>query len=149
IPIGPLDGIAVPWSATLSGGTVTGAWTPRGVNMKPLAPVVLSADKKEDGTWSIVWARRDRKSENWNGGALEVPASENPLWFRVLMHDAAGEARAFQLPGFPGNTTPFLNWTVAQQTAGFGGEQAVLRLSIRQIATNGKEGYETGILTFP
>lgn len=92
----------------------------------PLAPVHARARRLASGDIALSWVRRGRvDADNWQ--AADIPLDEEGLGFRVEILTGAGTVKR-RMEAAAAQAT----YTAADENADFGGQQAAIRLRIRQ-----------------
>jgi hypothetical protein len=104
------------------------------LQLRPLSPVHLRAERGSSGDIAISWMRRSRiDADNWD--APETPLGEASERYRLDVLDVSGGIlRTIE------TTAPAATYTVADQIADFGGSPSELSVAVFQIATNGLPG---------
>jgi hypothetical protein len=107
-----------------------------GTGLRPLSPVHVTAEQVAEGL-RIAWIRRTRiRGDSWE--QVEVPLGEDSEGYQIVILDGTTIRRVLASP------TPWVVYTIAQQTADFGAPQPNYTLCIYQLsATYGRgEGRE-------
>ncbi|MFG1427605.1 baseplate multidomain protein megatron [Roseixanthobacter glucoisosaccharinicivorans] len=97
-----------------------------GAALKPYAPVHLSA-RRQGGDIALSWVRRTRTDgDGWDG--VDVPLGEAVEAYRLEILSAASVVRAVELGA------PAFSYAAADETADFGGPQAMLTFRVAQLS---------------
>lgn len=107
--------------------------------LKPLAPVHVRAGKTSNGDILIEWIRRSRYQSMMFDGAA-APLGENTELYRINVYDFDST-----LLNSHTSAVPTFTYTVAQQTADFGGETYGPIFGIQQVSDKVGPGYEKRI----
>jgi hypothetical protein len=108
------------------------AFTYRGVNLKPLAPVYLNGSRHPStNDWSLEWLRRSRIGGEWRDG-VDVPLGEAREAYDVEIYSSSAYTTIKRT--FSGLTTPAASYTSAQQVADFGSNQSTLYVKVYQLS---------------
>lgn len=98
-----------------------------GVNLRPLSPTNLIANRATDGTITISWTRRSRLGFGWPSGTL-LPLGEATEAYVLALAPPNGVAAIYQA------NAPSLIITPAQQIAQFGGLLTHATIHVSQIS---------------
>ena len=104
-------------------------WTNTGAGLRPYAPVGLDIDGSTGGDLELFWTRRSRIGH----GVTPPPLGEEFERYRVEIRNAAGTATVRTVE--VSDATSFV-YTVAMQTADFGGPVSSLRWRVAQISAS-------------
>ena len=108
--------------------TTTFDFTPTGRAKLPLSPVHGKARRRGDGGLDISWVRRTRiGGDAWPDDG-DVPLGESAERYRIEILDGGATVRSAEV------TSPFFVYSLAAQTADFGGAVDPLSMRIAQIA---------------
>ncbi len=109
-----------------------------GVNLKPLSPVDVKASiDGTNGTWAVTWTRRTRTPvEPFSGAA--VPVAESAESYRV---EICSSGFSTVLRTVSGLSSPSFSYSVAQQTADYGGAVSQIYIRIYQVSSTLGNGY--------
>lgn len=102
------------------------AWANTGVGLRPYSPVDLVAEGETGADIFLQWTRRSRIGE----GVVPPPLAEESELYRLRIMNAAGTVVRREVAV----TTPGFTYTVAMQTADFGGPVNVLRWRVAQVS---------------
>ena len=107
------------------------AYTYRGVNLKPLAPVYLNGNRSAAGDWSLDWLRRSRIGGEWRDG-VDVPIGETREAYDLEIYSSGSYSTLKRT--LSGLTTAAATYTSAQQVADFGSNQATIYVKVYQLS---------------
>lgn len=121
---------------TLADTTET-AFTYTGVSLTPWSPVNLTATKSiSTGTLALAWQRRTRFGGQWQD-RRDVPLNEAAESYEVEILNLAGTSvlRTIEV------TTPYVNYSQADQIADFGATQTSINFAVYQMSAAIGRGY--------
>jgi hypothetical protein len=104
------------------------------VGLRPLSGVNVRGGRQASNNYHVSWDRRSRIDGGWRSG-VDVPVGETTEAYEVDVLNGAAVVRTFQV------TTPFVEYTAAQQTADFGSNQASISIVIYQISSAVGRGF--------
>lgn len=115
------------------------AFTNRAVGLKPLSPVLNTAQKQPNGDFLINWTRRGRIDAGWRSN-VDVPLGETTEQYDVVLMNSSGVIRRTA-----NVTTNTYTYTLAQQTTdtGAGIAAGALYYQIYQISSVVGRGFGT------
>lgn len=102
-------------------------WSNTGSGLRPYSPVDLVAEGETGGDINLAWVRRSRIGH----GIIPPPLGEEFERYKVEIRNSAGTATVRSVE--VSNATTFI-YTVAMQTADFGGPVSSLRWRVAQIS---------------
>lgn len=106
----------------------TVSYTPKGINLRPLAPSQLRAVRDSGGNITLSWIRRDRKNaDNWE--LPDIPMSESAELYDIEIYNTAGTVVARTVTD--NNSTSF-NYTTGLQTTDHGGNITTVKFRVYQ-----------------
>jgi hypothetical protein len=117
------------------GNTAEEAFTYRGNNLKPFAPVHIKGVRDVSGNLTISWVRRSRVDGDWRDG-VDVPLAEEFERYEVEIMQSTTVKRVIS-----GLTSAIATYTSAQQIADFGSNQASVSVKIYQLSSVVGRGY--------
>jgi hypothetical protein len=117
------------------GNTAEEAFTYRGNNLKPFAPVHIKGVRDASGNLTISWVRRSRVDGDWRDG-VDVPLAEEFERYEVEIMQGVNVKRIIS-----GLTSATATYTSAQQIADFGSNQASVSVKIYQLSSVVGRGY--------
>ncbi|MFZ1812900.1 MAG: glycoside hydrolase/phage tail family protein [Rhizobiaceae bacterium] len=141
VPIDPIEaGLALNWRASPVGEPLTPqtstlvAHTHQPVDLRPLSPVHLSANRNPDGSVHLTWIRRSRiDADNWE--VPEIPLGETVESYRVeVLHPGGTILRTSDV------VATQYDYGADEQVADFGLLPAQLRFSVCQLTGQGVRG---------
>jgi len=104
------------------------AYTPQGINQRPLSPVQLSASRTGVNDLTLSWIRRDRKgADNWE--VPNIPMSESMEAYDIEIYNVAGTAIVRTITDNP--TASFV-YTSAMQVADLSVNVTTLKYTVYQ-----------------
>jgi hypothetical protein len=103
--------------------------TPTGVNMMPLSPDNVTAERDGSDHWQLAWERRTRRASNYGGSGTDNGLDAHDLMkFQVAILDGAAEVRSITV------TDEAATYTAAQQVTDFGSVQDEITVRIYQMS---------------
>ena len=101
-----------------------------GIGLRPLSPVQLRARwPSVAGDIVLSWTRRTRiGGDSWE--QIEVPLGEDSEAYEVDIYDGSGVVRTLS------TSSPEATYTLAQQTADFGGQQWSVSIAVYQLSAS-------------
>ena len=122
------------YKAVSNGGSLADAipvqFTYKGRDLLPYSPVLIAAGREVDGSVDMFWTRRTRIGGEWRD-AVDVPLSEASEKYDVEIYNATYTTL---IRTFFGVATSAQVYTLAQQTADFGGAQSAVYVKIYQLS---------------
>ena len=124
-------GIAQTFKAVSSGALLEDAavvsFTPRGVNLRPFAPVHVRGSRDAGGSLAISWVRRTRIGGGWTDGS-DVPLAEDSERYETEILNGGTVVRTLA------SITPEAHYSAADQIADFGVLQANVSVRVYQLS---------------
>jgi hypothetical protein len=128
---------AVSFGLTLAGASAQ-PFTNTGIGLKPYAPVHVVKTSEVDGDIAVSWIRRTRAEDFWRDG-VDVPLIEESERYDLEILNGTTVVRTVS-----GLTSPSYTYTLAQQVADFGVEQAFIDVKVYQRSAIVGRGYPGG-----
>ena len=128
-----LDTLGIPqtFKAVSSGTRVEDApavsFTPRGINLKPFAPVHVRGSRDASGNIAVSWVRRTRTGGGWTDGS-DVPLAEESERYEIEILNGVTVVRTLT------SAMPAVSYSAAEQTTDFGGPQSSVSVRIYQLS---------------
>jgi len=114
------------------GTDVNRSFTYRGVNLKPLSPVLLNGSiDPVSSDWTLTWVRRTRDGGEWRD-MVDASLGEGSEAYQVDVYTSGAYTT---LKRTIDTTTASCTYTSAQQVSDFGGNQSTLYLKIYQMSS--------------
>lgn len=133
-----LIGVSMLYRGVTNGGSIEDAddieLTYRGVNLRPLSPVVLSGSRS-GGDLTATWVRRSRFSSSWWGTGVPAPVGEASESYEIDVMSGSTVKRTLS------STSPSVTYTADDQTIDFGSPQSSITLRIYQMSAAVGRGY--------
>jgi len=104
------------------------------VGLRPLSGVNVRGGRQPNDNYRVSWDRRSRIDGGWRSG-VDVPVGETAEAYEVDVLNGVNVVRTFQV------TTPFIEYTAAQQTTDFGSNQASISIVIYQMSSAVGRGF--------
>ena len=104
------------------------------VGLRPLSGVNVRGGRQPNDNYRVSWDRRTRIDGGWRSG-VDVPVGETAEAYEVDVLNGVNVVRTFQV------TTPFIEYTAAQQTTDFGSNQASISIVIFQMSSAVGRGF--------
>jgi len=116
------------------GNTDEEAFTYTGRNLKPFAPVHVTARRDGSANLTINWIRRSRVDGEWRDG-VGIPLGEESEAYEVDILDGGNVVRTIEV------TSPIASYSAAEQTTDFGSAQSSVDVKIYQLSAVVGRGY--------
>ena len=113
------------------------SFTYAGVNLKPLAPILLTGNRDSSNDWSLTWIRRTRDGGEWRDN-VDASLGETSEAYQV---DVFSDGTYTAVKRTISATSASAAYTSADQTTDFGGNQGTLYLKIYQMSATVGRGY--------
>ena len=114
------------------------AFTYRGVNLKPLAPIALTGSiDPASNDWSLTWIRRTRTGGEWRD-SVDADLGETSEAYQI---DIYADGSYSTLKRILSVGSPSCTYSSADQVADFGAHQTTLYLKVYQMSSVIGRGY--------
>lgn len=124
-------GIAQTFKAVSSGALVEDApavsFTPRGISLKPFAPVHVRGSRDASGNLAVSWVRRTRTGGGWTDGS-DVPLAEESERYEIEILNGGTVVRTLT------SVTSAVSYSAAEQSTDFGAPQSSVSVRIYQLS---------------
>ncbi|WP_054908734.1 phage tail protein [Pseudomonas sp. NBRC 111135] len=132
-------GVSMIYKAVTSGGDIDSAlsqsFTYRGVNLKPLSPVLAKGSRDGSGNFSGTFHRRSRLSSSWWTNGIEAPVGEASESYQIDVMSGATVKRTISV------TSRAWTYSATDQVTDFGSAQSAITFRLYMISAAIGRGY--------
>lgn len=132
-------GVSMIYKAVTSGGDIDSAlsqsFTYRGVNLKPLSPVLAKGSRDGSGNFSGTFHRRSRLSSSWWTNGIEAPVGEASESYQIDVMSGTTVKRTISV------TSRAWTYSATDQVTDFGSAQSAITFRLYMISAAIGRGY--------